>query len=388
MSETATDRAPAPGDPIPAPERAFFVDEFAGATIVVALPELGDGAGDVAVRVVDALEGSGARVVLVVGRRPVDDPGRSDLADRLPSAPVVLTGAPGEPDPTWLAQLWLAITDRSEVVVTAPVEEVARTAAELAASLRATKLVVTDPDGGWGRPPRSFADVQVCDDAMGEQLAGRQHGAVVDAVRRALSGGVTGVNLCRAEDLDRELFTYDGAGTLFTQGSYVELGPLRVDDLPAVERLIDQGTRDGFLRPRTRVEVARLAVTGLGARVVGRGHLAGIAGLETDAYRGDAVGEVACLYTISRLSGAGAGGLLVDGLVERAASDGLRAVFAVTVSDAAAAFFTRKGFEEVGQERLPAAKWDGYDPARRSAARAFWRDTHPAARHHQPAFPF
>ena len=121
-------------------------------------------------------------------------------------------------------------------------------------------------------------------------------------------------------------------------------------------------------------EIARLAVSGIGAKVAGREHLAGLVGLEVDAYVDEAVGEVACLYTVSRFSGAGAGGLLVDGLVERARADGLRAVFAVTVSDAAAAFFGRKGFVEVPRDQLPEAKWAGYDPARQAHVRCLWRD--------------
>ena len=49
-------------------------------------------------------------------------------------------------------------------------------------------------------------------------------------------------------------------------------------------------------------------MTGLGARIAGRGHLAGLVSLETEPYRAEQVGEVACLYTVSRFSGAGAGG--------------------------------------------------------------------------------
>ncbi|MFN8016612.1 MAG: hypothetical protein U0P45_00670 [Acidimicrobiales bacterium] len=82
---------------------------------------------------------------------------------------------------------------------------------------------------------------------------------------------------------------------------------------------------------------------------------------------------MACLYTVSRFSGAGAGGTLIDALVERAGTLGLSAVFAVTVSDAAGAFFARKGFEEVAADAVPATKWEGYDQERRAAARTFLR---------------
>jgi amino-acid N-acetyltransferase len=119
--------------------------------------------------------------------------------------------------------------------------------------------------------------------------------------------------------------------------------------------------------------VARLAVDGLGARVVGSGHLAGIVSLDAQTYGDQGLGEVACLYTVSRFSGAGAGAMLIDGLVDQAADLGLDAVFAVTVSDAAAAFFERKGFEEVDHGAVPAGKWAGYDPERKGRARAFLR---------------
>lgn len=367
-----TDAAPPPDATVPASERAFYVEEFAHATLVVSMAAPDAATVASVSSAASSLAAGDARLVLVVG----DGHGAlGDLGAALPSPPVVLEAPEGAPDHRWLADLWLAITDRREVVVAAPAGTEATVAAALAVSLHALKLVITDPGGGWGRPPRSFADVVTHAAAFEAQLAERQGGAVVAALTEALAGGVTNVNLCRPADLDRELFTFDGAGTLFTSGGYVELGPLRVDDLPAVERLVAQGTADGLLRPRTRAEVARLAVAGLGARVVGSGHLAGIVSIETEPYREEQLGEVACLYTVSRFSGAGAGGLLVDGLVRQAARLDLRGVFAITVSDVAAAFFARKGFAEVAQDEIPDAKWATYDPARRARARAFIRPT-------------
>lgn len=355
--------------PIPASERAFYVDEFAGATIVVSLASPDPEAVLSVASAAHALASGTSRLVLVVGGSPVA------MAAALPAPPVELEVPAGRLSDAWLAELWLAITDRREVVVRAPAGSEAAVAADLAVALRALKLVITDAGGGWGRPPRSFADVVTHVAAFEAQLADRQGGSVVAALKTALAGGVTNVNLCRPADLDRELFTFDGAGTLFTSGGYVELGPLRVDDLPAVERLVAQGTADGLLRPRTRAEVARLAVAGLGARVVGSGHLAGIVSLDADRYQADHMGEVACLYTVSRFSGAGAGALLVDGLVARARERDLRSVFAVTVSDVAAAFFARKGFAEVPHDAIPAAKWAAYDADRKAQARAFLRET-------------
>ncbi|MEO6629827.1 MAG: GNAT family N-acetyltransferase [Aquihabitans sp.] len=360
-------------------ERAFYVSEFAGATIVVALAEPDRATVASLARAASALAGAGARMVLVVGTAPGAFGGdRASLATPLPSTPLVLpipTGVAAGDRPDWMARLWLAITEQSEVVVEVSAGTESIVAADLAGSLRALKLVLTDPGGGLGEPPRSFVDVHDPASGFEAALADRQGGAIVAAVRAALANGVTSVNLCRSQSVDQELFTFDGVGSLFTSGDYLQIAPLRVDDLPAVQGLVAQGTAAGLLRPRTRLDVARLAVTGLGARVQSSGHLAGLVGLETAPYDHDRLGEVACLYTVSRFSGAGAGGLLVDGLADRASAEGLRAIFAVTVSPEASAFFVHKGFSEVDHSRLPAVKWASYDQDRKAAARAFWRDT-------------
>ncbi|MEO6989776.1 MAG: GNAT family N-acetyltransferase [Aquihabitans sp.] len=357
---------------VPAVERSFYETQFTGSSLVVALTNPDADAVEQVRRVALSLDRARAHLVLVVdGHLP---PG--GWASALPAEPLVLAAPAGPIDVGWAADLWMAVGVSPVVVVVETDPGTATTVAgRVAASLRALKLVLTDPDGGWGEPPRSFADVQQPAKGFAQDLASRQGGQVVPAIEEALAGGVTSVNLCRAGDLDAELFTFDGTGTLFTSGGYIRLDRLRAVDLPEVLQLVEQGTADGLLRPRSTEEVARLAVTGLGARVLGSDQLAGIVSLEVDRYRAEAMGEVACLYAVSRFSGAGAGGLLIDGLVERAAADGLKAVFAVTVSAAAAGFFTRKGFREVEQSELPDVKWDGYDDTRRSLARAFLRST-------------
>src|SRR5690606_29756379 len=107
-------------------------------------------------------------------------------------------------------------------------DDPARAAAALAGRLGVFKLVVTDAAGGWGRSFATFDD-------LGHGAAERP--AVAEAVRTALDAGVVGVNVCRSEDLDTELFTFDGAGTLFTADPYVLVDRLRADDLAVVEQL-------------------------------------------------------------------------------------------------------------------------------------------------------
>lgn len=367
--------SPTADSPVSAVERSFYEAEFAGSTLVVALSELDNPILVQLRRVATSLQRTGAHLVVVTDL-PRPGAGWAPMFGRaLGDQPIVLDEPTTSEDSYHLADLWLAIADGRSVVVDAGGEPAVTVAGRIAASLRARKLIVTDPDGGWGDPPRSFADVEEPGLGIAAALADRRGGLVVPAIEAALAGGVLSVNLCRARDLDRELFTFDGTGTLFTSGGYLRVEPLRVEDLPVVERLVAQGTTDGVLRPRGRREVARLASTGLGARVLGGDHLAGIVSLETEPYRAERMGEVACLYAVSRFSGAGAGGMLVDALVAGAGDRGLDAVFAVTVSDAAAGFFARKGFDEVAQDEVPAVKWSGYDEARRARARAFLRST-------------
>ncbi|WP_019203689.1 GNAT family N-acetyltransferase [Tsukamurella sp. 1534] len=350
---------------VPIPERDFFIDEFRGVTIVVALPTVTEEAIAVVARTVAEFGHGDTRFVFLAAHEDAEPVARA------------VTGPVVDGDAEWddrvTAALWLAIADSRCVVVAAPRGAVVRTAGTISASVRASKMVLTDPGGGWGSPPRSFADMDVHRERLAAHLDERGLGDFIPAAEAALAGGAYSVNLCRAEDLEFELFTFDGRGTVLTQGRYLHLAQLQVDDFPAIEALVAQGVHEGVLKPRSRIEIARMAVGGLGARVLRTGHLAGIVGLETDLYAGTGCGEVSGLITVSEFSGLGAGGLLMDGLLDRCRDLGLHTLFAVTVSTDAAEFFARRGFAEVAQDDVPAAKWDGYDEDRLGAARCFLR---------------
>ena len=353
------------GEGVPLPEREFFVEEFRGITIVVALPLIDDATLAAVGRTVDAFTAGDTRFVFVVP---------ADLADAT-AATVggrAVSGASNWND-DFVADLWLAVTDAKRVVVGAEPATLAHTAGAVSTSVRASKMVLTDPGGGWGTPPRSYADIDLHGESLAAHLAARGLEDYAPAAQAALVGGAYSVNLCRAEDLDYELLTFDGRGTVLTHGRYLHLTPLQVDDFARVESLVAQGVRERILKPRSRVEIARMAAGGLGARVLRTGHLAGVVGLETDRYAGTGYAEVSGLITVAEFSGLGAGSLLIDGLVELCRSRGLAHVFAVTVSDSAADFFVRRGFREVGHQDVPAKKWEGYDAERLAVARCFLR---------------
>lgn len=350
-------------------ERRFFREELRGTTIVVSVPLLEREAVAPLARTLAGFAEGDTRFVLVLANRADAEALRHAAGD------LAVLDSPTVWEDDALARLWVTVTDeRVVLVVAADPGGVTETAGFLAAGLGASKVVLTDPGGGWGDPARSFADLETHRAQLREHLRSRGIGNLLHAVETALRGGAYSVNLCRAQDLEEELFTFDGTGTAITLEGYVHLTQLRVDDLPALEKLVRRGVRDRILKPRTREEIARIAVGGLGARVVRTGHLAGIVGLETEAYGRERLGEIAGLVTVSEFSGSGSGALLVDGLVTRAREQGLRALFAVTVSDDAAAFFLRRGLREVSREAVPAVKWEGYDDVRLAAARCFWLD--------------
>lgn len=337
-------------------ERAFFRSEFANRFLIFALTDISRStppAIDALVASVTELTTSHAQVLVV-----------ACLENAQAIAGVFQVDVSAPPDsPSAIADVWTS-TNEHGVGVIGTESGPSDVGAALACCLGVSKLVVADPEGGWGS---SFAS----DEAARNALVRRD---VASAIVKALDGGVSGVNLCRPEELDAELFTFDGAGTLFTRDAYVSVSRLCADDFPLVENLVLRGIEEGFLRDRSQTEIIRLALNGFGARISPSGHLAGIGALEADAYASEHLGEVTCLYTVNRFAGEGIAGELVAGLVEHARRQSVAAVFACTVNERAANMFVRCGFREVPQDRLPERKWIGYDPERRKQLISLWLD--------------
>jgi amino-acid N-acetyltransferase len=279
-----------------------------------------------------------------------------------------------------LTTVWVTLRKRPLLVGLVDAARLADTAQELAGRLRVLKLVITDREGGIRAPdgqPLSFMDDAMLTamlqpgQAEWTGLAGRR--ATFDAVRAALRAGVRSVNLCTLPGLARELYTYEGAGTLFTLEDYCRIERLGIDDFEEVERLISRGQREGYLKPRAPEEVARILLNGFGAEI-GSHHFAGVCGLETAAFRAERVAEIVGLYTITRFKGEGVGGRLVARALDEARQLGLRYVFACTLDPRAEAFFARQGFQRVTPDDVPAAKWVGYDRQRRARIKVLRHD--------------
>jgi len=388
-------------------EKQFYLDEFRGRTVLLTLSTdaLADDAAlaDLAALVRELLPndtrvivlvghadaGSGAAIVHRLQRRLGRRIFRHATLPLFPQREAragAFTQVDGtaltDPAPlsTLLATIW-AVLRRGPLLVgvVTGADRVATTrfAASVAARLRVHKLVLIEPEGGVvgaDGKPLSFMDEAMLATllAAGQAewlgLGARQ--ATLSAVRDALLAGVASVNLCRLDGTARELFTYEGSGTLFTLADYCKVERLGIDDFEEVERLLARGQREGLLKRRTADEVATLLAHGYGA-TIGAHHLAGFCALLTAPYAAARAGEVVGLYTITRFKGEGIGGRLVARVLADARAAGLAYVFACSTEERAQAFFERHGFQRVAPEAVPPAKWQGYDPRRKAHVAVF-----------------
>jgi amino-acid N-acetyltransferase len=199
---------------------------------------------------------------------------------------------------------------------------------------------------------------------------------VLEAVYNALQGGVTSVSLCPLSGVGRELFTYEGCGTVFTRGDYCQVEKLGVDDFHEVEKLLQREERAGHLKPRTPQEMARLLLHGYGARL-GPATMEPAGFCSLYPYPEDNAAEIVGLFTITRYQGEGVGGRLIDAMVREGERQGLRYVFACTTQEGAQRLFERHGFQRVAPDAVSTAKWHGYDPERRQQVVVYRRDLAP-----------
>ncbi|HXC51197.1 MAG TPA: GNAT family N-acetyltransferase [Candidatus Limnocylindrales bacterium] len=232
---------------------------------------------------------------------------------------------------------------------------------QLAVRLGVSKVVIVDERGGLdaGSGTRSFVHAAALARVVrAEEDCGDWGLSELQQLLAAVRSGIEAVNLTTAEGVEAELFTYQGTGTLVTAEEYCTVDRLGVEHFQEAERLLARGEREGFLLPRSEEQKHRLLLAGYGAWFGGT-RLAGVCGLETEAYSRRRIGEVVGLYTITRFQGEGVGDRMLDHLIDVAKEAGLRALFACTSNQRAASFFERCGFERVSADKVPSVKWVG-----------------------------
>lgn len=358
------DASPAAARPGSFSEKAFYLNEFRGRTLAVAAHAADLGAPAALEAVLKELEANGTRVVL--------------LSDSTEAAAGVLGTAvlPGDAAPLEGA-VWRSLQASPRVAVELSAGAAfARSACDVARRLGVPKLVWIDDRGPLLRPNgvrRSFVDLGELR-ALLRDDAGGPRAALLREFEMAIEAGLAAVNLCALDAIGDDLFSYAGAGTLFTRERYLELRPLTIDDFDAADDLVARGVAEGYLASRSPAEVEQVLSNGFGAFVEGR-HLAGIGALIQHAAHG--AGEIVSLYTLTRFLGEGVGGHLVQFAVRRAAGLGCTYVFACTTSERVVRFFERQGFAIVPQEAVPPEKWRHYDPARRASVHCLRREIAP-----------
>lgn len=337
-------------------EKDFYLREFRGRSLAIAVAASDLKTAAPLAAVVDELVENGTRVVLISTERSAID----ELVEgRFVSAAT----------PRLESVVWRRLRERPRVgLVVGGSLAFAPACRDVALRLRCSKLVWIDREGGLVRPGGerlSFVDLDELRALLAGSAAapGSRRLALLREVMAMVEGGLPAVNVCTLAGLGEELFTYAGSGTLFTRDRYVVVRPLGLDDLDAADDLIARGVEEGFLAPRAPESIDEVLANGFGAFVEDR-HLAGIGTLLVDAPSRS--GEIGSLYTLTRFLGEGIGGHLVSFALELARRQGLEFVYGCTTSPRVAAFFERNGFRGVAPEALPASKWRGYDPARRA----------------------
>jgi amino-acid N-acetyltransferase len=370
-------------------EKEFYLDEFRGRTLVFAVHHDG---GPERLRVLgealrDMLANDTRVIVILGGAAARGKAGLRALLRPLPpipavtEPPVLTVGDAPAIDSEWLLAVW-------EVLRTSPLLLVAWEgstpdtltdfAHQLGTRLRVHKLIVVD-DAGGVRPPGAPGVLSFIDETMLEALLRRGEaesaglGArrpLLEAIHRGLRAGIASINLSPLDGVARELFTYEGAGTLFTREDYCRVAPLALDDFHEVEKLLERGQREGYLKLRSAGEIGRILIAGYGA-TIGEHHLAGVCALETEPYAAERAGEIVGLYTMTRFKGEGVGAKLVEQMKKEGQRLGLAYLFASTTQERVGQFFERQGFRAVPTTEVPAAKWLDYDPERKAAVRVY-----------------
>ncbi len=356
-----------PPSPPPFSEKGFYLEEFHGKTLAIAVPaaELRDPR--VLLEVVDELARNETYVILLSTERSALDP--------LTGGHVLSMATPRLEGTVWRR---LQASFRVGLVVAGSLA-FAPACREAVLRLGIGKLVWIDRDGGIVRGSGERVSFVHLGELRELLAAGaprnERRAALLREVEAMLAAGVPAVNVCTLDGLPDELFTYAGSGTLFTHERYIMVRKLGIDDFDAASDLIARGTSEGYLAPRSEEQLDAVLATGFGAFVEGQ-HLAGIGALLPD--EGTRSAEIGSLYTLTRFLGEGVGGHLVAYALARARERGLAFVYACTTSERVGAFFERHHFRAVGPDEVPAAKWRGYDPERRARVRCYRMDLEPS----------
>ncbi len=345
-------------------EKSFYLAEFRGRSLAIALPEPELASPAAFEAVLSLLGENGTRVVLLSPH--------ARLLEQLSDESLVSCA-----QPNWIGLLWHELRARGRSGLCLESGAMAEQCREVALRLRLAKLVWIDETGGLMR--RDGTRVSLLDLADLERLLGPEADlsggeaalALLREVRAMLVGGVPSVNFSSSEGLADELFTYAGSGTFVTRDRYAEVRRLGLDEFDAAADLIARGVEEGFLLARPRSMEEQVLAHGFGAFFEGR-YLAGIGSLLPSSC--GRASEISSLYTVTRYAREGVGAHLMRFALRAAREDEQAYVYACTISERVEGFFVRHGFRRVTPEELPDDKWRGYSHERLNVVRCLRLD--------------
>ena len=357
-------------------EKTFYLEEFYGKSLLFALiPPSGSRISelDSLMRTLRELRRNQTRCIVIVSASALGRLMRRMGRMAPPEPPPVFDPSVGMrtrpyPPDSAVARLWSALKAGKIVIASTSTddpEDLLVFAQELASRLRVFKLLLLDREGGLvddNGERLSFVESKRIGRAL-KRLKSRLRRKVLRLAADALGDGVGSVNLVSPRDVYEELFSFLGAGTLFTLTPYGSARPISIDDFEEVEALIMRGQDEGFLLRRSPEQIASILPSCFGYRV-GDEHLAGVCSLLTEPYRRNRAGEITALYTLTRFQGEGVAVQLINEVIQEARARRLKYVFACTSEDRAARFFLRMKFQRVGPSAVAPVKWRGYDSSR------------------------
>lgn len=355
-----------PKNRAPFSERDFYLAEFHGRTLAMALsqqPALDERSSAVVTNVLRDLANNGTRVILLG-----ED---SDLLASLTSSPTLEAAGPG-----WVGSAWRRLQSQPLIgVATSTGETLPTLCSRVALELRLAKLVWIGSRGVlWLSDKRRQSLVHLAGLAARAEEAernvgggeGKEIASLLREIEKMVRGGVASVSACMPEGLSDELFTYAGSGTFYSPEGHIKVRSLALDEFDAAENLVARGVEEGFLLARSQAALEITLAHGFGAFVEGR-YLAGIGALLPHPQ--DEAGEIASLYALTRFVGEGVGKHLIKFAVERGRALGMRYVFACTTLERVEAFFKSSGFRVVPPDEVPLNKWIDYREDRMKSVR-------------------
>lgn len=233
-----------------------------------------------------------------------------------------------------------------------------QTAASVAVSLQAEKLVYLTLSDGISRPDGTLAVTLSAQEAQSlAEHAGGETRRLISSAVAALEGGVHRVQILNgASDgsLLQELFTRNGIGTSIAKEAFVSIRQAHSGDIPHIAALIRPLEEQGILLHRSREylenHISEFSI------LEHDGNLYGCAALKT--FTEADCGEIACLAVSPQAQDGGYGERLLAHIIDKARGIGISRLFALSTNTGE--WFAERGFQTASEDELPETRRKDY----------------------------